>query len=203
MTIAVLDYGSGNLRSVEHALRRAGAHVVVTGEHDAIMHANGLVVPGVGHFGACVTALRDRSLDATIEDFVATDRPVFGVCVGMQVLYEGSEEAPDVAGLALFEGTLRRFPERATVPHMGWNRVSWLGPPQPRHPYAGADTWLYFAHSFRAPVTGATVATVRYADEAVSAAAASDNVFATQFHPERSADAGLELYRRFVEDAGR
>ena len=96
MTIAVLDYGSGNLRSVAHALERVGADVEVTGDAATVMRAGGLVVPGVGHFGACMTAIRERSLDATIADFIASGRPVFGVCVGMQVLFEGSDEAPGV-----------------------------------------------------------------------------------------------------------
>jgi imidazole glycerol-phosphate synthase subunit HisH len=205
VTIAVLDYGSGNLRSVAHALERVGADVVVTGDHEAVMGANGLVVPGVGHFGACMDAIRARSHDATIKDFIATGRPTFGVCVGLQVLFEGSEEAPAVPGLGVFRGTLRRFPSDATVPHMGWNTVGWSETSRRlRHRYApGHESWQYFAHSYFAPLVHPVVGFASYAGKIVTAAVALDNVFATQFHPEKSGAAGLALYRAFVEDAER
>ena len=201
MTIAVLDYGSGNLRSVAHALERVGADVEVTGDGAAVRRASGLVVPGVGHFGACMTSIRERRLDATIDDFIATGRPVFGVCVGMQVLFEGSEEAAGVRGLGVFEGTVKRLPEVVTTPHMGWNEVSWVS--EPLHPY-GADTpspWCYFAHSFAAEAAGPETVAVSTHGVPFAAAAARDNVFATQFHPEKSGDAGLALYRAFAKDA--
>lgn len=205
MTIAVLDYGSGNLRSVAHALERVGADVAVTGGHDEVMRSRGLVVPGVGHFGACMTAIRERSHDATIEDFIATGRPTFGVCVGMQVLFEGSEEAPEVPGLGVFRGSLRRLPNHATVPHMGWNTVDWVETSRrARHSYApGHESWQYFAHSYFAPLVFPVAGATSYAGEIVTAAVAQDNVFATQFHPEKSGSAGLALYRAFVEDAER
>ena len=203
MTIAVLDYGSGNLRSVAHALERVGADVEVTGDHDSVLASEGLVVPGVGHFGAGVTALGDREFDATIKDFIGTGRPVFGVCVGMQVLFEGSEEAPGVAGLGVFRGTVRRLPDDVTVPHMGWNQVSWLDTSHSgnRSVERSGDAWFYFAHSYAVTLTHDTIGTTLYGDT-VSAAVARENVFATQFHPEKSGDAGLALYRAFVEDAG-
>jgi imidazole glycerol phosphate synthase glutamine amidotransferase subunit len=205
VTIAVLDYGSGNLRSVAHALERVGADVVVTGDHGAVMGSNGLVVPGVGHFGACMTAIRERSHDATIKDFIATGRPMFGVCVGMQVLFDSSEEAPEVSGLGVFRGSLRRFPSGEPVPHMGWNTVGWVETSRrARHPYApGYESWQYFAHSYFAPLVFPAAGTTFYAGAIVTAAVARDNVFATQFHPEKSGAAGLALYRAFVEDAER
>jgi glutamine amidotransferase len=202
VTIAVLDYGSGNLRSVEHALRQVGADVEVTGEHDGAMRAAGLVVPGVGHFGACMTAIRDRSLDATIKDFIATGRPVFGVCVGMQVLFDGSEEAPGVPGLGVFDATVQRLPADVRTPHMGWNLVVWHA--DPLHPYVAdiPNAWMYFAHSY-APWTRDAVGSTTYGSRLISAAVGRDNVFATQFHPEKSGATGLSLYRAFVEDAER
>ncbi len=205
MTIAVLDYGSGNLRSVAHALEHAGADVIVTGDHGAVMGSNGLVVPGVGHFGACMTAIRERSHDATIEDFIATGRPMFGVCVGMQVLFDGSDEAPEFPGLGVFRGSLRKLPSDVTVPHMGWNTVSWIETSRRlRHPYAaGHESWQYFAHSYFAPLVSSVAGATYYAGVVVTAAVARDNVFATQFHPEKSGTAGLALYRAFVEDAER
>jgi imidazole glycerol-phosphate synthase subunit HisH len=201
VTIALLDYGTGNLPSVEHALRHVGADVDVTGDPERLRDASGLVVPGVGHFGACMTALVERGLDAAIKDFVATGRPVFGVCVGMQVLFEGSEEAPGVAGLGIFDATVKRLPDDVTVPHMGWDKVAWRD--EPLHPYV-ADipyTWFYFAHSF-APLMPGAVGVTQYGG-LMAAAVGSGNVFATQFHPEKSGRWGLALYRAFVERAER
>lgn len=201
MTIAVLDYGSGNLRSVSHALRHVGAEVVVTGDPELVRSARGLVVPGVGHFGACISALRERELDAPIKDFIASGRPVFGVCVGMQVLFDGSDEAPGIPGLSVFDGWVRRLPETVKVPHMGWDTVVWRA--EPLHPYI-ADipfTWFYFAHSYAAHAAGAT-GVGRYGG-LFAAAVSHDNVFATQFHPERSGPWGLKLYEAFVRDAER
>jgi imidazole glycerol-phosphate synthase subunit HisH len=201
VTIAVLDYGSGNLRSVSHALARVGADVEVTGEHDRVLAAHALVVPGVGHFGACMQALRERGLDATIKDVIGSGRPVFGVCVGMQILFEGSEEAPGVAGLGVFEDVLRRLPDVVKVPHLGWNVVTWRA----AHPYTAdvPDTWFSFAHSFgRSAEAPDVVGTVSYGMP-LAAAVARANVFATQFHPERSGAWGLRLYEAFVRDAER
>ena len=200
MTVAVLDYGSGNLRSVEHALRHVGATVDVTGDPERVRSASGLVVPGVGHFGACMAALRERELDATIKDFIATGRPVFGVCVGMQILFEGSEEAPGVPGLGVFEGSVKQLPETVKVPHMGWDTVVWRD--EPLHPYVDdiPVTWFSFAHSYAPSVTGAVGVTAY--GTLISAVVSRENVFATQFHPERSGRWGLKLYAEFVKDAG-
>jgi glutamine amidotransferase len=195
--IAVLDYGSGNLHSVSRALIRAGAEVSVTSRRDEIERADAAVIPGVGHFGQCVRAIRAASLDSAIEELVAGGRPVFGVCVGMQVLFDGSEEDGDTPGLGLVAGTVRRLPSTVTVPHMGWNSVEWTGD----HPYRdglGDRPWWYFVHSFAPPADGpgaigSTEHGIRFAS-----VIAKDNLFATQFHPEKSGDAGLRLYRNFV-----
>src|SRR6266513_1564317 len=130
--IAVLDYGSGNLHSVSRALTRAGAEVTVTSSRDEVSRADAALIPGVGHFGQCVRAIRAAGLDQTIKDLVVAGRPVFGVCVGMQVLFDGSEEDGDTPGLELVGGTVRRLPSSVTVPHMGWNSVAWTSD----HPYA-------------------------------------------------------------------
>ncbi|MDQ3209932.1 MAG: imidazole glycerol phosphate synthase subunit HisH, partial [Actinomycetota bacterium] len=119
-TIAVVDYGSGNLHSVSRAITRVGASPVVTRDADKIAGADALVIPGVGHFGACMRAIRGLGMHSAIEDFRATGRPVFGVCVGMQVLFEGSDEDPEV-GLGVFPGRVERIVGDVKVPHMGWN----------------------------------------------------------------------------------
>ena len=126
MTIAILDYGMGNLRSVARAIEHVGGKPEVTEDAVSALGADGLVVPGVGHFGACVGNLRDRGLDRVVTEFASSGRPVFAVCVGMQVLFEGSEEDAE-AGLGLFEGDSRRLPDEVKVPHMGWNSVRWTG----------------------------------------------------------------------------
>jgi glutamine amidotransferase len=202
VTIAILDYGMGNLRSVARAIEHVGGEPRVAEDAATALEADGLVVPGVGHFGACMANLRERGLDSAVKEFAGSGRPVFGVCVGMQVLFEGSEEAPDVPGLGLFEGVSRRLGAGGVkVPHMGWNTVGFSH--RPGHPYT-LDipfTWFYFVHSF-APWSRDAVGQTQYGDLAIAAAVARANVFATQFHPEKSGRWGLALYEAFVKDVG-
>jgi glutamine amidotransferase len=199
LTIAVLDYGSGNLHSVARAIERVGGKPDVTGDADAVMSADALMVPGVGRFGACMRNLSERGLGSAVTRFAATGRPVFGVCLGMQVLFERSEEDPD-PGLGLLPGGSRRLPEDVKVPHMGWNTVEWTAP----HPYVAdipSGTRFYFVHSF-APDVGPTAVGVTEHGRAFAAVVARANLFATQFHPEKSGDPGLQIYERFVQEAG-
>ncbi len=199
MTIAILDYGSGNLRSVAHAIDHVGGTSEITGVAERVLAADGLVVPGVGHFGACMAGLKDRGLDDAVLRFAATGKPVFGVCVGMQILFEGSQEAPEVEGLGLLPGTNTRLPDGVKVPHMGWNVVTWTDPP---HPFVERvpSTRFYFVHSFAPTVSNGVGETV-YGDRRFSSAVAGGNVFATQFHPEKSGRWGLALYDAFVRGA--
>jgi glutamine amidotransferase len=201
VTIAIPDYGMGNLRSVARAIEHVGGEPLVTDDPATALEAAGLVVPGVGHFGACMANLRERGLDAVVKEFAASGRPVFGVCVGMQVLFEGSEEAPEVPGLGLFEGVSRRLPEGVKVPHMGWNSVRWTE----SHPYVRdvpTGTRFYFVHSYAPdPEVSTTVGAAEHG-RPFAAAAAKENVFATQFHPEKSGHWGLRLYEAFVKGAG-
>ena len=201
MKIAILDYGMGNLRSVARAIEHVGGAPLVTDDPAATLGADGLVVPGVGHFGACMTNLRQGGLDAVVKEFAATGRPLFGVCVGMQVLFEGSEEAPGVPGLGLFEGISRRLPGDVKVPHMGWNAVRWTE----QHPYVGevpTGTRFYFVHSYAPDLAVAMTVGATEHGRPFAAAVAKDDVFATQFHPEKSGRWGLALYAAFVKDVG-
>ena len=194
-TIAVLDYGSGNLHSVTRALAHAGAEPRVTGDARAVAGADALVIPGVGHFGHCVRAIRAAGLDRAIADAVDAGAPVFGVCVGMQVLFECSEEDAD-AGLGILPGGSRRLPGGVKVPHIGWNEVTWRRP----HPYVegvAEGTRFYFVHSYAPDVDDGTVGATEHG-RPFAAAAARGNVFATQFHPEKSGAAGLAIYANFV-----
>lgn len=200
-TVAVLDYGSGNLHSVSRALTRVGGDVVVTADAGQIRAADALVIPGVGHFGQCVRALRAAGLEEAVRDFVGTDRPVVGVCVGMQILFEASDEADD-PGLGLLPGRVERLRggPSTKVPHMGWNTVSWTGR---RHPYTAGipdGTHFYFVHSFAPDLGPATVGAAEHG-HVFSAAVAGGNVFGTQFHPEKSGEAGLVLYENLVKEA--
>ncbi|MGZ8631641.1 MAG: imidazole glycerol phosphate synthase subunit HisH [Actinomycetota bacterium] len=194
-TIAVVDYGSGNLHSVSRAIARVGGSALVTRDVSEIATADALVIPGVGHFGACMRAICHHGMDRAVEGFRTTGRPVFGVCVGMQVLFDGSDEDGE-PGLGLLAGRVERLPDDVKVPHMGWNTVTFDG----AHPYFEGlddDTRFYFVHSYAPPVGETTVATTTYGTP-FAAAVALDNVFATQFHPEKSGEAGLHVYERFV-----
>jgi imidazole glycerol-phosphate synthase subunit HisH len=199
VTIAILDYGMGNLRSVARAIEHVGGKPDVTDEGATALAADGLVVPGVGHFGACIRNLRERGLDRVVREFAESGRPMFGVCVGMQVLFEGSEEDP-VPGLGLFEGVSRRLPSGVKVPHMGWNGVRWTE----SHPYVRdvpTGTRFYFVHSFAPDPDARTTVGVTEHGRPFAAAAGRNRVFATQFHPEKSGDPGLRLYEAFVREA--
>ena len=195
--IAVLDYGMGNLHSVARAIANVGGRPDVTDDPRVVGSATALVIPGVGAFGACMRALVERGLDRAIRDFVTTGRPVFGVCLGMQVLCKQSDEDPD-AGLAIVPGGCRRLPSTVKVPHMGWNTVSWTAP----HPYLQGipdQTRFYFVHSYAPDVIDGVTVGVTEHGRPFSAVVAQGNVFATQFHPEKSSDAGLQIYATFVE----
>ena len=195
-SIAVLDYGMGNLHSVSRAIARVGGDPAITDNVDAIDGAGGLVIPGVGHFGACMRALAVRGLDRAILEFVSAGRPVFGVCLGMQVLFEGSEE-DDESGLSVVPGRSSKLPTTVKVPHVGWNTVEWAG----EHEYVDDipdGTRFYFVHSFAPPVVEWTIGVTEHGRPFASVVA-RDNVFATQFHPEKSGEAGLQIYESFVK----
>jgi len=196
--VAVLDYGTGNLHSVSRALTKVGAEVVVTAEGDVAQRADAVLIPGVGHFGACVRALRKAGLEDVARSAAFGDRPVFGVCVGMQILFEASDEDP-APGLGVLAGRVRRLPETVKVPHMGWNTVAWTGR---KHAYTAGladNAYFYFVHSF-APDVGASTVGATDHGRTFASAVADGNVFATQFHPEKSGDTGLALYEAFVRE---
>ena len=195
--IAIVDYGVGNLANVERALRRAGAHdVSVTGDAAAIRTARAVVLPGVGHFGHCARELVSRDLAAPVRE-IAGRVPLLGLCVGMQLLFEGSEEDPETPGLGLLRGTVRRLSANVRVPHTGWNEVRVVRP----HPWlAGVPdaAHFYFVHSY-APeaANAATVATTTHGGEFASIVA-GDWILGMQFHPEKSSLAGTRLLQSVV-----
>jgi glutamine amidotransferase len=196
-TVAVLDYGSGNLHSVSRALAHVGADVRVVAR-PADVAGDAVLIPGVGHFGQCARALREAGFEAPIREAVDEGRPVIGVCVGMQILFEASEEDGE-PGLGILPGVVRRLPETVRVPHMGWNTVAWAGR---RHPFVADipdQTSFYFVHSY-APDLGVEAVGATEHGRTFAAVVARDNVFATQFHPEKSGGAGLQLYANIVRE---
>ena len=195
--IAVLDYGIGNLRSAQKALERVGAEAALTDDPATIGAADGVVLPGVGAFGRCMEALHATGLDEQALRAVESGRPFLGVCIGMQLLYAASDEDPGVAGLGVLGGSVRLLPDTVKRPQMQWNVLEHDGTARM---LTGLDDplWMYFVHSY-APENGAdVVATCDYGGPVV-AAVERDNVWATQFHPEKSGPAGLRLLRNFVD----
>ena len=196
--IAVLDYGIGNLRSAQKALEHVGADAVLTDDPATAAAADAVVHPGVGAFGACMDALRSSGLEPAVRDAVASGRPFIGICVGMQMLFDSSEEDPSATGLGVIPGRVRFIPEGVTRPQMQWNRLH-VTLPDPMFDGLGDDPWMYFVHSLHGvPDDPAdVVATVRYGSD-LNVAFRRGNVFAVQFHPEKSAAAGLGLLANFV-----
>ena len=198
--VAVLDYGIGNLRSAQKALERVGADARLTADSGLIADADAVVLPGVGAFGACMDALRECGLDQVAITAANDQRPFLGVCVGMQMLYEGSEESPSSMGLGVLPGRLRLLPETVKRPQMQWNLVDVR---RPSRLFANLPdpVWMYFVHSYAADAEGeSVVATCDYGG-LVAAAVERDGLWATQFHPEKSGAVGLELLRGFVDAA--
>ena len=198
--VAVLDYGIGNLRSAEKALQREGAAAELVADPARAAQAAGVVLPGVGAFGACMGALRSSGLADVALAAVASGRPFLGICVGMQMLFDGSEENPDVRGLGVLPGTVRWIPPGVKRPQMQWNQLRVTRPADPMFAGLGPAPWVYFVHSLHGVPTDPDVvaATCDYGGT-VHAAFRRDNVFATQFHPEKSGRTGLALLANFVE----
>ena len=194
--IAVLDYGIGNLRSAEKALEHVGADAFLTADPAVVERADAVVLPGVGAFGRCREALSESGLDQVALDAVASGRPFLGICVGMQLLYEESDESPGVTGLGVLSGRVQRLPAGVKHPQMQWNQVD-LVSESPLFDGLGERPWMYFVHSYAPEHTGDVIATCDYGGP-VTAAVQHEMVMATQFHPEKSGAVGLALLRNFV-----
>lgn len=198
-SIAIIDYGMGNLRSVQKGLERVGFPATVSRDHDLIAAADGVVLPGVGAFGACMENLRNLGLIDVVRRVIDRGTPFLGICLGMQLLFEESEEFGPIAGLGVFRGRVVRFADRPglQVPHMGWNRIAKR---QDVPHLRGVDdgAFVYFVHSyFVIPSDPALTATSTEYGIEFTSAVARDNVFATQYHPEKSQEVGLKILENF------
>jgi imidazole glycerol phosphate synthase glutamine amidotransferase subunit len=194
--IAIFDYGAGNLRSVQNTLGEIGATYELVRDSEGLRRATKIILPGVGHFGQMLRALDELGVRETLRERIGAGVPFLGICLGLQGLFESSEEAPEVKGLGLFKGTVKRFPLDARVPHMGWNEITPVGD-CPLLAGTGPQPYLYFAHSYYVPQTSVTAATCTYTLP-YTAVLQSGNVFGVQFHPEKSGASGLKIVSNFI-----
>lgn len=196
--IAVLDYDIGNVKSVIKALEYVGAEPVLTDDPDTILNSAGLVVPGVSAFGACVEKLQQKSLFEFLIEYLTSGRKYLGICLGYQILFEGSEESPGVSGLKIFKGMVKKFPAGVKVPHIGWNSVRQA---KTAISYDGIadNTYFYFVHSYYPePENTEIVSGWTEYGSIFASSIEHENIWAVQFHPEKSSQNGLKLLKNFV-----
>jgi imidazole glycerol phosphate synthase glutamine amidotransferase subunit len=191
--IAILDYGAGNLRSVQNTLHELACDHTLVRDSAGLRGASKILLPGVGHFGQMMRALDDLGVRDTLIERIHAGVPFFGICLGMQALFETSEEAPDVRGLGIYSGMVRRFTGDLRIPHMGWDDLTL----RPGARLITSPERVYFAHSYYVPLNEHAIATCTYGP-AFTAAIERENVYGVQFHPEKSAAAGLAIMRNFL-----
>jgi glutamine amidotransferase/cyclase len=197
MKVAIIDYGAGNVPSVERALQKLGANPARVNDADGLAGTRAIVLPGVGHFSALIRALDERALRAPLVEAILCGRPFLGICLGLQALYQSSEEAPNLAGLGVLPGEVRALPANVKLPHMGWNRLK-IRRRAPVLEGLSGEHHFYFAHSFAVQTgDGETAAVCEYGAE-FGAVIAVDRVCAVQFHPEKSGEAGSVLLANFL-----
>lgn len=201
--IAIIDYDAGNIKSVEKALQFLGQEVVITSDRETIMNADKAILPGVGAFGDAMNKLRERGLEEVIHDFVDTGKPFLGICLGLQLIFEKSEESPEATGLGLLKGTITKIPTEVNgvsqkVPQIGWNNIV-VNPDSKLLAGLGENPYVYFVHSYylEAENSDEVAATTEYGVK-IDCAVEKGNVMATQFHPEKSSEVGLKILTNFV-----
>ena len=202
--ISIIDYDAGNIKSVEKAIEFLGEEVEITSDKEKILASDGVILPGVGAFGVAMEKLHSRNLAHTIKEYAKTGKPFLGICLGLQLLFDESDETPGVKGLGLLEGKIKRIPseyENGTtlkVPHIGWNSID-INPSSKLMKGIPSDSYVYFVHSFylEAANPSEVIATTEYGVK-IHAAVERDNIMATQFHPEKSSDVGLKILSNFI-----
>lgn len=199
--IAIIDYDAGNIKSVEKAMQLLGQEVVITRDKDTILSADKVILPGVGAFGDAMGKIRQYGLESVIHEVVEKGTPFLGICLGLQLLFERSDETPGVEGLGILKGEILRIPEcpGLKIPHMGWNSLEF---PNKGRLFRGIpkDSYVYFVHSYylKAEDESIVTATTEYST-CIHASVEQGNVFACQFHPEKSSDVGIQILKNFVE----
>ncbi|MBQ0042974.1 MAG: imidazole glycerol phosphate synthase subunit HisH [Lachnospiraceae bacterium] len=200
--IAVIDYDAGNIKSVEHALEALGTEVCITRNPEQILNADGVILPGVGAFGDAMGKLENYGLVPVIKDVVSKGIPFLGICLGLQLLFDKSEETPGVEGLGILKGEIVRIPDEPglKIPHIGWNDLSFpMGKKDTLFENLNDNPYVYFVHSYYLKAEeDIVVATTTYGSTLIHAAVQKDNVFACQFHPEKSSDVGMSILRSFI-----
>ncbi|MBR1730859.1 MAG: imidazole glycerol phosphate synthase subunit HisH [Ruminococcus sp.] len=199
--IAIIDYGAGNIQSVYKALKFIGRDCIITNKKEEILNADGAILPGQGSFGDCMDSMKKSGTDKAVIEFIKSGKPFLGICVGLQLLFEKSEENPETDGLGIFKGTIRRIPngEGLKIPHMGWNSINIL-----KNDGIFKDIrdnpYVYFVHSYYLDSEEKTIvsAQTEYGVK-IDAAVSHGNVTATQFHPEKSGEVGLKMLKNFAE----
>ncbi|MCM1157702.1 MAG: imidazole glycerol phosphate synthase subunit HisH [Clostridium sp.] len=199
--IAILDYDAGNIKSVEKAVAYLGQEAKITRDRDEIMASEGVILPGVGSFGDAMAKLKAYRLDKVIYDVMDKRIPFMGICLGLQLLYEGSDESPGVPGLGLLQGTINRIPQKPglKIPHMGWNSLD-IKPEASLFKGIEGNPYVYFVHSYYLKaVNEEEVKAVTYYSTVIHASIEKDNLFACQFHPEKSGNVGLKILQNFLD----
>jgi imidazole glycerol-phosphate synthase subunit HisH len=194
--IAIVDYGAGNLNSVKKAFAHLGADIEVTNKPESVAAADKIVLPGVGHFSS-LQALNVEGLQEALLKAISAGKPYLGICLGMQWLFEGSEECAEIPGAKIFPGKCRQFPSGVKSPHVGWNSLE-VSPGSRLLRGIAQDSFVYYTHSFHAPVVASVVAATEYGVR-FAGALEQDNIFGVQFHPEKSGDVGLSILKNFCE----
>ncbi len=198
--IAIIDYGAGNLHSVKNALDFLGTESIITGDKNEILSADKIILPGVGAFGDAMKCLSDSGLVETVKEAAKSGKPFLGICLGLHLLFEESEETPDVKGLGIFKGKIVKIPDNSSlkIPHMGWNSIT-VTKDSKILKNIGNEPYVYFVHSYYVDATDKSIisAYTEYG-ERLDIAVEKDNIFATQFHPEKSGDVGMQILKNFI-----
>lgn len=203
--IAIIDYGAGNIQSVYKALKYLGIDCAITSDKNEILNADGAILPGQGEFSDCMNSITESGIKDTVMEFINTGKPFLGICVGLQLLFEGSEESPDTKGLGIFKGIIKRIPngEGLKIPHMGWNSIDIV---KNDKLFNGVDngSYFYFVHSYYLDAEEKDiVSTQTEYGVKIDASVSRDNIYATQFHPEKSGEVGLEILKNFNKIASK
>ncbi len=204
--IAVIDYDAGNLHSACKGVEAAGGEAIVTDSPTVLAQADGILLPGVGAWDPTLQSLRSHHLEQPIKDAIASGKPFLGICMGLQILFEGSDEGQD-PGLGVVPGHVRKFQSESDIriPHMGWNQLHLTQPQAPLWNATPEESWMYFVHSYYVAPTDSSVvaATITHGSQTITAAIVQGNLMAVQFHPEKSSDSGMALLANFVKLADR